>query len=86
MLLLHGVERHPERPHLAATPHEPHVVFDTPFGPMGLLICWDLSFPEAFRELIAQGAKMIVVPTFCASEALRKLIVVLTGTRTRDDG
>jgi predicted amidohydrolase len=28
------------------------------------LICWDLAFPEAFRELIAQGAKLIIIPTF----------------------
>lgn len=24
-----------------------------------MLICWDLAFPEAFRELIAQGAKIM---------------------------
>lgn len=30
-----------------------------------MLICWDLAFPEAFRELIAQGAKIIIIPTFC---------------------
>ena len=29
-----------------------------------MLICWDLAFPEAFRELIAQGAKLIIIPTF----------------------
>jgi len=29
-----------------------------------MLICWDLAFPEAFRELIAGGAKTIIVPTF----------------------
>lgn len=29
-----------------------------------MLICWDLAFPEAFRELIAGGAKMIIIPTF----------------------
>jgi predicted amidohydrolase len=29
-----------------------------------MLICWDLAFPEAFREMIAQGAKIIVIPTF----------------------
>ena len=41
-------------------------MYDTPLGPIGLLICWDLSFPEAFRELVAQGAKIIIVPTFCS--------------------
>jgi predicted amidohydrolase len=29
-----------------------------------MLICWDLAFPEAFRELVAGGAKMIIIPTF----------------------
>lgn len=29
-----------------------------------MLICWDLAFPEAFRELIAGGAKLIIIPTF----------------------
>lgn len=29
-----------------------------------MLICWDTAFPEAFRELISQGAKLIIVPTF----------------------
>ena len=36
---------------------------DTPLGKVGLLICWDLAFPEAWRELVAQGAKLIIVPT-----------------------
>ena len=29
-----------------------------------MIICWDLAFPEAFRELIAAGAKTIILPTF----------------------
>ncbi|CAN9302295.1 unnamed protein product [Alternaria alternata] len=54
----------PERDHLTGSGHSPHEVFDTPVGKVGLLICWDLAFPEAFRELIAQGAQIIIIPTF----------------------
>ena len=56
--------RHPERAHLTSSTHAPHTVISTPLGPVGMLICWDLAFPEAFRELIAGGAKMIIIPTF----------------------
>ncbi|KAL9126040.1 MAG: hypothetical protein Q9217_004841 [Psora testacea] len=55
---------HPEREHLQSSTHEPHDAFDTPLGKVGMLICWDLAFPEAFRELIAAGAKIIIIPTF----------------------
>ncbi|TVY86518.1 Hydrolase [Lachnellula willkommii] len=66
---------HPERPHLTSSAHVPHEAFDTPLGKVGMLICWDLAFPEAFRELIAGGAKMIIIPTFwslsdCTDEGL----------------
>jgi predicted amidohydrolase len=47
-----------------AIEREAHPVFDTPLGRVGMLICWDLAFPEAWRELIAQGAKMVIIPTF----------------------
>jgi predicted amidohydrolase len=56
--------RGPEREHLTGSGRDIHEVFDTPLGKVGMLICWDLAFPEAFRELIAQGAKLIIVPTF----------------------
>ncbi|EME41227.1 hypothetical protein DOTSEDRAFT_73596 [Dothistroma septosporum NZE10] len=53
-----------ERLHLTSSSDDPHPVFDTPLGKVGMLICWDLAFPEAFREMIANGAKMIIIPTF----------------------
>ncbi|OCL08192.1 carbon-nitrogen hydrolase [Glonium stellatum] len=54
----------PEREHLTSSGRDVHEVFDTPLGRVGMLICWDLAFPEAFRELIYQGAKIIIIPTF----------------------
>ncbi|KAH8816176.1 carbon-nitrogen hydrolase [Xylogone sp. PMI_703] len=53
-----------ERSHLTGSEHAPHEVFDTPIGKVGILICWDLAFPEAFRQLIAAGAKTIIIPSF----------------------
>ncbi|KAI1503493.1 putative hydrolase, carbon-nitrogen family [Biscogniauxia marginata] len=55
---------HPERRHLVSSAHDPHRAFDTPLGRVGLLICWDIAFPEAFRELISDGAQIICVPSF----------------------
>jgi predicted amidohydrolase len=58
-----------ERGILTAGRHTPHKAFDVPLpgnGTMrvGMLICWDLAFPEAFRELVADGAQLIVVPSY----------------------
>lgn len=53
---------HTERPHQSRG-QEKHVAIDTPIGKIGLLACWDLAFPEAFRELARDGADIIVVPT-----------------------
>lgn len=53
-----------ERLHLTSSSMDPHPAFDTPLGKVGILVCWDLAFPEAFRELISQGAKLIIIPTF----------------------
>ncbi|MGC8781719.1 MAG: carbon-nitrogen hydrolase family protein [Anaerolineae bacterium] len=36
-------------------------VFETEFGNVGLLIGWDLAFPEAARSLTLDGADLIVV-------------------------
>ncbi|MDH5378487.1 MAG: carbon-nitrogen hydrolase family protein [Gammaproteobacteria bacterium] len=42
---------------------EETVVVDTPFGKLGLAICYDLRFPELFRQLLSKGAEVIAVPS-----------------------
>jgi nitrilase len=39
------------------------VVVDTPFGRLGLAVCYDLRFAELFIQLRARGAQIIVVPS-----------------------
>ncbi|MEZ8094899.1 carbon-nitrogen hydrolase family protein [Photobacterium swingsii] len=38
------------------------VVVGTPFGQIGLSICYDVRFPQLYNELRAKGADIIVVP------------------------
>ncbi|MGA7172444.1 MAG: nitrilase-related carbon-nitrogen hydrolase [Candidatus Dormiibacterota bacterium] len=38
-------------------------VFELPFGKVGMLVCYDLWFPEAARVLALAGADVICVPT-----------------------
>lgn len=40
------------------------VVFNTRFGRVGLTICWDISFPLLFAAMNAQGAQMVISPTY----------------------
>lgn len=37
-------------------------VFDTEFGKIGLMICFDIRFPELARLMTDRGAQMIIVP------------------------
>jgi predicted amidohydrolase len=38
------------------------VVVDTPYGRLGLAVCYDLRFPELFRCMLSQGVELIGVP------------------------
>lgn len=39
------------------------VVVDTPFGKIGMSICYDLRFPTLYREMVSQGAQILLVPS-----------------------
>ena len=42
---------------------EGYKVFDTPIGRIGLLVCWDIWFPETARIVAQMGADIICIPT-----------------------
>lgn len=39
------------------------VVVDTPFGKIGMSICYDLRFPILYREMVNQGAEILLIPS-----------------------
>jgi predicted amidohydrolase len=44
------------------------LVFDTPFGRMGIAVCYDLRFPEFFREMARMGMEILVIPSAFTAE------------------
>jgi len=54
-------ETYRESAHVAPG-HEP-VVVDTPAGKLGLSVCYDIRFPELFRQLSAAGAQIFSIPS-----------------------
>src|SRR6185312_2615923 len=47
----------------AVRPGEKAVVAETPFGRVGLTICYDVRFPELYRALARAGARILAVPS-----------------------
>ena len=43
-------------------PGEQAVVADTPWGRLGMTICYDLRFPQLYRALAQAGAEILAVP------------------------
>ena len=37
-------------------------VIDTPFGKLGLAVCYDLRFPEMFRTMLDRGVELVALP------------------------
>ncbi len=47
----------------AIEPGHEAVVAETPWGGLGLSICYDVRFPELYRALAARGARVVAVPS-----------------------
>jgi len=47
-------------------------VFDTRIGKVGMMICWDLQFPEVSRQLASAGAEIIACPIAGGNPLLAK--------------
>lgn len=43
-------------------PGDEVVVIDSPFGRIGIAVCYDLRFPELFRALLDKGVEIFAVP------------------------
>lgn len=50
------------------TPGTDAPVFDTAFGKAGMVICWDMLFPEIFARMKAQGVQIIFCPSYWYQE------------------
>jgi predicted amidohydrolase len=48
---------------LTIQPGDKVVVVQTPFGRLGLGVCYDIRFPELFRRMHAQEVEIIALPT-----------------------
>jgi deaminated glutathione amidase len=53
-------EQYRESSHV--TPGREPVIADTPIGKLGLSVCYDMRFPELYRELVSQGAQWLAMP------------------------
>lgn len=50
------------RESMTMEPGEQTLVVDTPLAKLGLSVCYDLRFPELYRQLVFQGAEVLLVP------------------------
>jgi len=73
-------------------------VVDTPLGKIGILICYDIRFPEAMRSLALKGAEIVLVPAafntisgsahwdmFFRTRAVENQVYLLAASPARDE-
>lgn len=67
---------------------EPPLLVDLPLGRLGVLVCYELEFPELVRSLAMAGADLVVVPTNWpllarpAGERPPEVVIAQAGART----
>lgn len=54
------------------TPGDSTPVFTTDFGRIGMMICWDVTYPETARALAQKGAEIIFLPIWGGNLTLTK--------------
>ena len=47
----------------AYRPGERAVLAETPWGPLGMTVCYDLRFPQLYRALARRGAALLAIPS-----------------------
>ena len=62
------------------------VVADTPFGRIGLTVCYDMRFPSLYRDLAKAGAEHLTVPSAFARPTGRAHWHVLLRARAIETG
>jgi len=68
------------------TPGRDYPVFPTRFGKLGMMICWDVHFPEVARNLSNNGAEVIAmpiwggIPTLASARAIENQVYLVTST------
>ena len=54
------------------TPGTEVSVFDTSYGKVGLIICWDIMFPEIFARMNTLGVQIVYCPSYWYKEITGK--------------
>jgi predicted amidohydrolase len=74
------------------TPGEAFHAFDTDFGRIGIMICWDVFFPEPARKLAMNGAEVILMPiwggdpTLTRARAIENQVYLVTSSYDTETG
>ena len=75
----------PSRESFLYAPGDEVVTAETEFGRAGLSICYDVRFPELYRQMVVQGAVLLFVPSAFRHETGRDHWDVLLRARAIED-